>query len=182
DIQLWEVASGKQVLHLLADDYKVCFSPDGCLLASGDHKTIRVWDLATKKEIARFQGHRVPVECLMFSPHGKRLATGLADSTTLIWDVAKRPGIQARPLQPEQVDRFWQDLASADAAKAYTAIWALSRAPERTLPYLRKHLRPAPGHDARRIRQLIADLGSDRFTVRESASKRLEQLGTEVEL
>src|SRR5262249_15249605 len=87
-----------------------------------------------------------------------------------------------RPLRPEQVDRSWQDLASADAAKAYTAIWALSRAPERTLPYLRKHLRPAPGHDARRIRQLIADLGSDRFTVRESASKRLNQLGTEVEL
>jgi RNA polymerase sigma factor (sigma-70 family) len=181
-VHLWEVASGKQVLRLEADDYRVCFTPDGCLLASGDHKAIRVWDLATRKEIARFQGHRVPVECLMFSPDGKRLATGLADSTTLVWNMAKTPGIQPRPLQPKQVERFWQDLASADAARACTAMWALSRAPEETLAYLRKHLRPATANDARRIRQLIADLGSDRFAVRESASRKLDQLGKEAEV
>lgn len=45
------------------------------------------------KEVASFQAHRSPIECLAFSPVGKTLCTGGRDGKVKIWDIAsgKRP-------------------------------------------------------------------------------------------
>src|SRR5208282_5306230 len=50
----------------------VAFSPDGktALSGSGDH-TARLWDLATGREIRKFEGHSGEVSSVAFSPDGK---------------------------------------------------------------------------------------------------------------
>src|SRR5262249_30356679 len=56
----------------------VAFSPDGKTLATGDGGApmkIRFWDVATGKEVRRFEANSV-TRSIAFSPDGKLLATG----------------------------------------------------------------------------------------------------------
>ena len=67
----------------------VAYSPDGRLLATGssDH-VVRLWEAATVKEVAAFQGHSDYVASVAFSPDGKLLASASFDGTARLWDAA----------------------------------------------------------------------------------------------
>ncbi|HAX85896.1 MAG TPA: type IV secretion protein Rhs [Cyanobacteria bacterium UBA11370] len=76
--------------------YSVSFSPDGKTLASasGD-KTIKLWDVATGKQITTLKGHTNSVSSVSFSPDGKTLAFASGDKTIKLWDVATGKQITA---------------------------------------------------------------------------------------
>jgi WD40 repeat protein/serine/threonine protein kinase len=60
-----------------AEVYAIAFSRDGRRLASGGvDRTVRVWDLATRREMLTLADQPEVVSCLAFSPDGKRLACG----------------------------------------------------------------------------------------------------------
>ena len=170
----------------------VVFAPDGKTLAVGspDGK-LRLWDADRGQELVVLEGHSTDgkargttyplstpgrIESLAFSMDGKRLASGSADTTALLWDLTNLKRPQHAPLLPRQAEALWNDLA-ADAAKAHQAIIALSHSPGQSVPLLRDRVQPVAAPAAERLQQLVAALESDEFAVRQKAGQELEQLG-----
>ncbi|MFA7241153.1 MAG: hypothetical protein WC091_13670, partial [Sulfuricellaceae bacterium] len=67
----------------------VAFSPDGSSIATASYdNSARLWDLASGKELRRFDGHGDPVNCVAFSPDGSSIATASSDNSARLWDLA----------------------------------------------------------------------------------------------
>ena len=65
----------------------VAFSPDGQTIASGSSdKTVRLWDLRTKKPKATLAGHTEDILTVTFSPDGSTLVSGCGDGAIHLWD------------------------------------------------------------------------------------------------
>jgi len=117
---------------------------------------------------------------IAFSSCGRRLATGMPDGTILLWDISL-PASKQQQMRTSEVESCWSDLADTDAAKAWRAVGRLAEAPHATLAFLRSRIKPYPTAAADVTRQLLADLDSDSFEVREAAVKRLKELGLQAE-
>jgi hypothetical protein len=64
-------------------------SPDGRSALSGSSdNTLKLWDVATGKEIRSFVGHADRVWSVAFSPDGRTALSGSQDKTLKLWDVA----------------------------------------------------------------------------------------------
>jgi WD40 repeat protein len=199
-VRVWDLLAGRQVAVLQGHKRAIAalaLSPDGRLAASAggvpclsdrgvpihpyddvtEPRRIRLWDVATGKDVAHFEGHQDDVTALAFSPDGRRLVSGLRDGTVLVWDVTALPRLPALEGRADELDGLWEDLAGSDAFNAHQAIWKLAATPDKAVPFLNEHVPPAAEVDAKRVRRWIADLDSDQFTVRTAAVKELEKLG-----
>src|SRR5262249_43416843 len=74
----------------------VAFSAAGdrAAAACGDH-TVRVWEVASGREVALLAGHDRPVRSVAFAPDGHHLVSAGLDGKLLLWDLKaksiKRP-------------------------------------------------------------------------------------------
>ncbi|HLN31760.1 MAG TPA: WD40 repeat domain-containing protein [Gemmataceae bacterium] len=165
------------VLSMDAPPTALQFSPDGRLLAIGTAGgTIILWEIASNQVRRRFSGHLSSVSSLTFSPDGSLLASGNYDTTTLLWDMTGRAdmgSMRPRALSRQEVDILWSALASDDAAKAYQAMLALTISSEVALPLFKEKLRPVAGVGPQQLEQLIADLDSPHFALRQKATQEL---------
>jgi hypothetical protein len=155
----------------------IAFAPDGKTLASTcNDETIRLWDVGTGACVHTFAGHRGSVSSLAFMPDGRALASGSDDTTVLVWRmIANRSAGPA--LTAQDLLDCWAALAGNDANKAYRNIFALAAASQQTVPFLRQRLPRRDTELRPRLTRLIADLDNDRFSMRERATRELEELG-----
>jgi tetratricopeptide (TPR) repeat protein len=91
-------ASSDQTIHVLvghtADVTCAAFTPDGRRLATASFdRTIKLWDVATGRDVFTLRGHTAGVVSVAFSPDGQRLVSGGIDATARVWD--------ATPMLPE---------------------------------------------------------------------------------
>jgi WD40 repeat protein len=67
---------------------RIVFSPDGTLAASSSKdKTIRIWDVATGRELRSIRGHNRRLTDIAFSPDGRFIASGSLDALVKVWEV-----------------------------------------------------------------------------------------------
>jgi WD40 repeat protein len=135
---------------------------------------IRLLDLTTGRDLVALGESGSPVSDLAFTSDGRRLVTGHADGTMLVWDLPPIPALTPRP---PKLDAWWAALAGNDGPAAYAAVWGFSGAADVAVPFLRERVPPVSPLPADEAAKLIADLDGPRFATREAASKNLADHG-----
>ena len=173
---LWESLTGNVIdtLPPRLPDWNIAdVSPDARLLASAVETYVLILDL---RQSDTFRIPAAGVQNIAFSPDRKLLATALADSTVLIWEV---PDLSCADWDPSGIDGLWTDLASTDAQRAWKALWLLLDHPNKATDTLQTRLRPLP--ITKDIPNLIAKLDHPKYNVREEAARELAKRGEVVE-
>jgi RNA polymerase sigma factor (sigma-70 family) len=194
-VRIWEMDSGKEILHLHGVGYhdEPAFSPSGRVLAMGGRRqwsegdrfhesgTIRLWDSFSGEKIREFDVPQGRVAALAFAPDGRALASGGSDSTILLWNLSDAVrNVKRASLTTADLERLWSDLGG-EAAKADSALWALALSPRQSLPFLQQRLRSSMPPDVKQIANLLADLDSKSFAARSKALQALQEMNENAE-
>jgi RNA polymerase sigma factor (sigma-70 family) len=190
-LRVWEAATGKVVARIKTKNWvaQTAFHANNRFFVTNDLDGIHIRDVRNGGVVAHFKmpeavrAGNTPgsyAGCLTFTNDGRRMATGHPDSTILLWDV-NLPAHSEKPLTAKEIDALWADLASADAAKAWQAVWRLAESPREVLSFLRGRIKPHPTATVDETRRLLADLDDATFAKRDAAMKRLEELGLKAE-
>jgi acyl-CoA synthetase (NDP forming) len=143
-----------------------------------------VWELASAKNVKVLRGLQDQVGALAFSHDGTTLATGNC-CEILLWDLTglrnKEGHLAELHLSAAELEATWRDLGGPDGPAAFQAFWRLTASPREAAAFLAEHLKPVAAADPARVAQLIADLDSEQFAVRDAAGRELEQLAERAE-
>ncbi|HSD45755.1 MAG TPA: WD40 repeat domain-containing protein, partial [Pyrinomonadaceae bacterium] len=93
-LKLWDLVTKKeQTLAQTSKDFSpVKFSRDGRLLAFSENYVVKIWDVATGRELTQLKvpnsgAFAAQADAFMaFSDDGKRIATGGFDTDTIVWE------------------------------------------------------------------------------------------------
>jgi WD domain, G-beta repeat len=159
----------------------LALSPDGRSLYVADSAgVVLVYEIATGRVRREISGHRALITGLAVANDGRRLLTASLDATALVWDLSPA-AVVARPAPmptPAELATRWTELSAADAAAAYRAMAVFAAAPAETTTFLAAKMSPAAAApDSAALDRLVADLGNEKFPVREKASADLDKLG-----
>jgi len=101
-VHIWDLKSGEIVKNLTADKVNgyvsVATTKDGRVLATGNDKTVRMWNVGSQKELARFD-IKTEVRGIAVTPDGKQFVVGCLDKTVRLWDVASKTEVRSIPCQ-----------------------------------------------------------------------------------
>ncbi len=200
-VTLWETATGKPCRRFLVEKGPMAMksygpgdppriidplrmitclavSPNGRILAAaGTDRTVHFWETHTGRKLRDHQIHRGFIKCLAFTVDGRKLVTGSDDGTCLVLRVPPCRGpVQRLSVQPN-LNELWDRLAG-DADPAHGAMESLTQTPERTVAWISRNLKPT---ETGRYAYLVANLDSNRFSVRQKATEELEKLGERAE-
>jgi RNA polymerase sigma factor (sigma-70 family) len=180
-IKVWDPATGQELGRFpVAGPVRFEFAPDGRSLVVAGKDWLKVFELATRREVlslpvVRTHGkHGGPFgEALAVGPGGRTATTGHADGTILVWNL-----LPQRPATGD-VGAAWAALADSDPSIGWTAVWRLVDAPDAAIRLIGEKLRPAAADPA--AADLVRRLDSTDFRTREEADRRLRALASKAE-
>ncbi len=90
-VRLWDYTTGRVVREFKMEKYSgnnLALSPDGRLLATGQHRDIVLWDVATGERLGIIRDPGASHPAYAFSPNGRLLASADGESREVkVWDV-----------------------------------------------------------------------------------------------
>lgn len=98
-ILLWSLPEGRPVAAIAGNGFGVnalIFTPAEHLLSAAADMTVRLWDVATKRELVRYEGQDEPLVSLATTRDGMIVAAGGARGTLMLWHLADRSIIGVR--------------------------------------------------------------------------------------
>jgi hypothetical protein len=115
------------------------------------------------------------VRAIAFSADGRRLLTGSADSSAILWGLSPAPD-SVRLLGAVTDDDMWDRLAELPPT-AYAFAWALASDPKRGVAVIEKGLARGPDTE-QKILQWIKDQADPAFAKRDEAARQLRLRGS----
>jgi WD40 repeat protein len=180
-VRVWDIDAGAEVRRPIQAELKGWFnaavSADGRLVATGNigregrvadeepspDPAIRVWELASGKQVAKLVGHVSQSNNLVFSPDGRMVASvsgkygGERDAGVRVWDIASERQLRRFGYHPDGANSVaylpgGRSIITSSAVDGMAIVWDVSDLADR---------RPAAVPDAKRLEALWADLASD---------------------
>jgi len=111
--------------------YAAALSDDGKLLATGSYdQQIKVWDVASGRELHTLVGHNGAIFDLAFHPNHRVIASASADRTVKLWDATTGARLEtfSQPTREQYAVRFSRDgkRIFAGGADNRIRVWGLS--------------------------------------------------------
>lgn len=134
-----------------------------------------LYEIATRRLRCRFDGHTGAVQAVAFARDGRKLVSGSADTSAVVWQLWSSERKPER-LSAGDLDRLWDELGGSDALQAFGAIGVLQHFPKETVALLRQRLKSVPLPDPKKVAALLAQLDDPQFKVRKKAMLELEKM------
>lgn len=181
DLALWDPVTGnpqRHMVHPRFDFQFVAWSPDNRLLAAIHPDGLYIYEVATgQKRLQLSGGHVEQIRTAAFSPDGSKLVTAGDDTLVIVWDIAGAAGAKVAALDQRDLDAAWAGLAELEGDVGGRNIARLAMRPAESVPYLRQRLALLTEADRKHIDELVGQLDSDQFRLRDKAAKELSTIG-----
>jgi WD40 repeat protein len=189
-VWVWDVFTGHVVGRVTVGADHLRLTPDGRFLVTLDTTGVSAWDVASGRQLVHHTPDHRKLEfeggdqtsALAVSPDGRLAVTARFDSTALVWDMsgASAAAVNVTPLSAGELAASWAAFATP-TGDALGRWWRLVDHPAASVPFLRDRVRatvvPYTPPTPAAIRATIGELDDDDFAARESAEKKLSDLG-----
>ena len=188
-LAFFDLRNAKRYHYTISDRQRfstAAFSNDGRFLYTGNFANqIVVWDLLTRTEIDRIEGHGARVMAIAASPTGLlRLVSGASaihDRSVIFWDLRSRLFPEQKLIGEVDWDRLWEDLGREDSATSLDATRRLIQilqddsAAYETLETMMELVK-SEGN----VNDLVSQLDDAKYLAREEASAKLRSMLGEI--